>query len=144
MRQIPECINTPIFLKYVEHYYKRFRAQNGFGGRWLHEYQQMEKQGLFKPAVIRALYIKILNDTFTLGFIREQAIWYICVNAQDAAQAYLDNVESSSYKICVITGETAVDDDGDELIELTYDEAEQICKAMNEEAEEILFKVVKQ
>lgn len=136
--KIPDVINTPVFLKYVEYYFKEFRSHDGFG-RWLHEYEDMEKRGLFKPNVIKALYIKILTDTFYLGFIREQAIYYIGVYAQDAAQAYYDNIDSYLYKICVITGEIAVDEDNDEYIELSYDEATQICKSLNEEAEEELF-----
>ena len=140
--KIPEVVNKPIFLKFVEHYYKVFRSQNGFG-RWLHEYEDMEKRGLFKPNILKALYIKILTNTFYLGFIREQAVYFICVYAQDAAQAYYDSMDSYLYKICVITGETAVDDDGDEYVELFYDEASQICKSLNEEAEEELFIIKK-
>ena len=52
-------------------------------------------------------------------------------------------IDSYLYKICVITGETAVDEDDDEYIELSYDEASQICKALNEEAEEELFIIKK-
>ena len=48
-------------------------------------------------------------------------------------------MDSYLYKICVITGEIAVDEDDDEYIELYYDEATQICKSLNEEAEEELF-----
>ena len=36
-----------------------------------------------------------------------------------------------------------MDEDGDEYIELTFDEATQICKSLNDEAEEELFKLVK-
>lgn len=139
---IPDYINTQVFLKFVEYYYNKFRRNNGFG-RWLHEYEQMEKQGLFKPAVIRALYIKMLNDTFSLGYIKGTAIWHIGVYAQDATKAHFDNAYSFAYKICVITGETAIDDDGDEYIELSYDEATQICKSLNDEAEENLFEIKK-
>lgn len=142
MKQIPEYINTPIFLKFVEHYYKKFRNNNGYG-RWLHEYEQMEQQGLFKPTIIRALYIKMLNDTFYLGYIKGTAIWHVGVCAQDATKAYFNNVDNFQYKICVITGEIAVDDDGDEYIELSYDEATQICQSLNDEAEEKLFEIKK-
>lgn len=140
MKHVPDYINTPTFLKFVEHYYKKFRRNNGFG-RWLYEYEQMEKQGLFKPAIIRALYIKMLTDTFHLGYIRGTAIWHIGVYAQDATKAYYDNASTFLYRICVITGETATDDDGDEYIELSYDEATQICKSLNDEAEEELFEI---
>lgn len=142
MKQIPEYINTPIFLNFIEYYYKKFRRKNGYG-RWLREYEQMEEQGLFKPTIIRALYIKMLTDTFHLGYIKGTAIWYIGVYAQDATKSYFDNIDKSLYKVCVITGETAVDDDGDEYIELSYNEAIQICESLNNEAEENLFKIEK-
>jgi hypothetical protein len=141
VKEIPDVIDKPQFLKFIEVYAKKFKAQNGFGNRWLHEYQDMEARGLFKPAIIKALYKKILLDKFYLGFIREQAIYYIGVNAQDAAEAYYKIRESYLYKITIITGETAVDDDDDEYVNLEYDEAVEICKALNEEAEEELFYV---
>ena len=138
IKPIPDVIDKPQFLKFVEVYTKKFRANNGFG-RWLHEYQDMEARGLFKPAIVKALYKKILQDNFYLGFIREQAIYYIGVFAQDAAEAYYKAREDYLYKITIITGETAVDDDDDEYTELEYDEAVEICKTLNDEAEEELF-----
>ena len=138
VKQIPDVIDKPQFLKFVEVYTKKFKVNNGFG-RWLHEYQDMEARGLFKPAIVKALYKKILQDNFHLGFIREQAIYYIGVFAQDAAEAYYKAREDYLYKITIITGETAVDDDDDEYTELEYDEAVEICKALNDEAEEELF-----
>ena len=89
--------------------------------------------------VVGFMSTKIWKSVVYLGFIREQAIYYIGVYAQDAAQAYYDSMDSYLYKICVITGEIAVDEDDDEYIELSYDEATQICKSLNEEAEEELF-----
>ena len=140
--KISDVLDKPMFLKFVEHYAKKFRAQNGYG-RWLHEYQDLENRGLFKPAIIRDQYIKMLKDQFYLGYIKGTAFWYIGVYAQEAAERYYDNIDSYLYKICVITGETAVDEDDDEYIELSYDEASQICKALNEEAEEELFIIKK-
>lgn len=140
--KISDVIYKPMFLKFVEHYAKKFRARNGYG-RWLHEYQDLENRGMFKPAIIRDQYIKMLKDQFYLGYIKGTAFWYIGVYAQEAAEKYYDNVDSYLYKICVITGETAVDEDDDEYIELSYDEASQICKALNEEAEEELFVIKK-
>ena len=99
----------------------------------------MEKQGLFKPTIIRALYKKMLMGTFTLGYIKGTAIWYVCTYASDATKNYFDLSENSTYKICVITGEIALDEDGDEYTDLSYEEALQITKALNEEAEEELF-----
>lgn len=138
IRNIPDILNAPIFLKFVEHYTSVFRANNGYG-RWLHEYQDLENRGMFKPAIVRDQYIKMLKGQFTLGYIRGTAFWYIGVYAQDAAEAYYTSIDTSMYKICVITGEIALDEDGDEYIELSHDEAAQICKALNEEAEEELF-----
>lgn len=142
MKQIPSVIDSPIFLKFVEVYAKKFRANNGFG-RWLHEYQDMEARGLFKPVIIKELYKKILTDTFYLGFIREQAVYYIGVFAQDAAEAYIKTRNEYLYKICLFTGEIAVDEDDDEYTNLEYDEAVEICGLLNEEAEEELFVVKK-
>lgn len=140
IRTIPEVLHTPIFLKFVEYYAKKFRAQNGYG-RWLHEYKDLENRGMFKPAIIRDQYIKMLKGQFRLGYIRGTAFWWIGVSAQEAAEAYIDNTENYLYKICIVTGEIATDDDDDEYIELSYDEATQICEALNEEAEEELFTV---
>ena len=140
MKQIPSVIDSSVFLKFVDVYAKKFRAQNGFG-RWLHEYQDMETRGLFKPAIIKELYKKILTDKFYLGFIREQAVYYIGVLAQDAAEAYIKTRNEYLYKICLFTGEIAVDEDDDEYTNLEYDEAVEICGLLNEEAEEELFVV---
>ena len=140
--KISDVIYKPMFLKFVEHYAKKFRARNGYG-RWLHEYQDLENRGMFKPAIIRDQYIKMLKDQFYLGYIKGTAFWYIGVYAQEAAERYYDSIDSYLYKICVITGETALDEDDDEYIELSYDEASQICKALNEEAEEELFIIKK-
>lgn len=138
IKKLPDVLDKPQFLKFVEIYTNKFIARNGFG-RWLHEYQDMEQRGLFKPTIVKALYKKILLDQFYLGFIREQAIYYIGVYAQDAAEAYYKAREAYLYKIVVITGEIALDDDDDEYTELEYDEANEICKALNDEAEEELF-----
>lgn len=140
IHKIPEVLDSPIFLKFVEHYAKKFRAQNGYG-RWLHEYKDLEARGMFKPAIIKDQYIKMLKGQFYLGYIRGTAFWYIGTCAQEAAEAYCDNIDSYLYKICIITGEIAVDEDDDEYIELSYDEATQICKSLNDEAEEELFVV---
>ena len=138
MKRIPDVIDKPQFLKFIEYYTKKFKANKGFG-RWLYEYNDMDERGLFKPTIVKELYKKILLDKFYLGFIKKQAIYYIGIYAQDAAEKYYAMRELYSYKIVVVTGETAVDDDDDEYIDLEYDEAVEICKALNEEAEEQLF-----
>lgn len=143
MKEIPSVIDSPIFIKFLDVFAKKFIAQKGFGNRWLHEYQDMEMRGLFKPAILKVLYKKILTDTFHLGFIREQAVYYIGVHAQDAAESYVKTRNEYMYKICVFTGEIATDEDDDEYTNLEYDEAVEICTLLNEEAEEELFIVKK-
>ena len=136
--QISEVVKHPQFLKFIDYYAKAFIKRKGFG-RWLKEYRDMEKQGLFAPRVLRLLYIKIINGTSELDFQREQAVWDICCSAKNATNAYIDEQENSLYDIVVITGEIAYDDDDDPYTNLTYEEATQIVKALNEEAEEELF-----
>lgn len=133
-----DIVDSPQFLKFVDFYTKKFKANNGFG-RWLYEYKDMDARGLFKPTVVKVLYKKILQGTFYLGFIRQQAIYYIGVLAQDATEAYIDEKINALYNIRVITGELAYDDDGDAYTNLTFEEASQIVEALNEEAEEELF-----
>lgn len=136
-KPIPTAIYTSQFLKFAAFYAARFKATKGYG-RWLVEYARMEKSGMFKPEKLRELYIKILDGTNKLSYIYWDAVNSICVQALDAAEAY---IAASSYDIRVITGEIAVNGDDEELINLSLDEATLICKTMNEEAEELLFKV---
>lgn len=136
--KLPEVVYHPQFLRFIDYYAKAFIKRRGFG-RWLKEYQDMEKQGLFAPRVLRLFYIQILGNTFKLDFQKEQAVWDICCNARDAAEAYIDERINALYDIRVITGELAYDDDDDPYTDLTYEEAIQIVKALNEEAEEELF-----
>jgi hypothetical protein len=136
--KLPDVVYHPQFLRFIDYYAKAFIKRRGFG-RWLKEYQDMEKQGLFAPRVLRLFYIQILGNTFKLDFQKEQAVWYICCCARDAAEAYIDERINALYDIRVITGELAYDDDDDPYTDLTYEEATQIVKALNEEAEEELF-----
>lgn len=136
MPKIPEEIYSPEFLKYVEYYLKKFKSECGI---WLHEYKDLEAKGLLAPTIIRNQYIKMLTGDFKLGYIRGTLFWYVGIYAADAAKIYLSRTKSSLFKIVVITGQTALDDDGDELTELSYTEASQICASMNEEMGEQLF-----
>lgn len=136
--KLPYVVYHPQFLKFIDYYAKAFIKRRGFG-RWLKEYQDMEKQGLFAPRVLRLFYIQILGNTFKLDFQKKQAVWYICYCARDAAEAYIDERINALYDIRVITGELAYDEDDDPYTDLTYEEAIQIVKALNEEAEEELF-----
>lgn len=135
--EIPEVIYTDQFLRFVAVYANRFRATNGYG-RWLAEYRRMDEQGMFKPEKLRELYIDILKDTSALSYIYWDAVHYICIQALDAAKTF---ALTNSFEIRVITGEIAFNDDDEELKDLSMEEALTICNAMNEEAEELLFKV---
>lgn len=114
-----------------------FKKRNGFG-YWLAEYKRMDEQGLFTPEKLRETYIKILKGTSPLGFIYRQAISYICVRALDALE-YANT--QNCYDVRLITGEVAINDEDEELVNLSLEEATNICLAMNSEAEELLFKV---
>lgn len=135
--EIPRVIYTDQFLRFVAVYANRFKATNGYG-RWLAEYKRMDEQGIFKPEKLRELYIKILDGSNTLSYIYWDAVHYICIQALDAAKAF---ASANSFDVRVITGEIAVNDDDEELTGLSMEEAISICNAMNEEAEELLFRV---
>lgn len=135
--EIPEVIYTDQFLRFVAVYANKFRATNGYG-RWLAEYKRMDEQGMFKSEKLRELYIKILDGSNTLSYIYWDAVHYICIQALDAAKAF---ASANLFDVRVITGEIAVNDDDEELTGLSMEEAISICNAMNEEAEELLFRV---
>lgn len=135
--EIPQAIYTDQFLRFVAIYANKFKANKGYG-RWLAEYERMDKANMFKSENIREQYIKILNGTSRLSYIYWDAIHHIGIQALDAAKAF---VSANSFEIRVITGEIAVNDDDKELTGLSMEEAISICNAMNEEAEELLFRV---
>lgn len=135
--EIPQVIYTDQFLRFVAVYTNRFKATNGYG-RWLAEYRRMDEHGWFKPEKLRELYIDILKDTIALSYIYWDAVHYICIQALDATKAF---VSANSFEIRLITGEIAFDDNDEELTGLSMEEAISICNAMNEEAEELLFRV---
>lgn len=136
--EIPVIAHTNIFLRYLAHYTKLFKKHNGYGKYWLKEWTRMEEWGMFKPEKLRELYIEILKDESTLTYIYWDAVHCIGIQALDAAKVF---AASTTFDIRVITGEIAVDDDDEELVGLSMNEALFICKAMNEEAEEQLFRV---
>lgn len=135
--EIPQVIYTDQFLRFVAVYANRFKVANGYG-RWLAEYRRMDEHGWFKPEKLRELYIGILKHTSVLSFIYRDAVHYICIQALDAAKAF---ASANLFDVRVITGEIAVNDDDEELTGLSMEEAISICNAMNEEAEELLFRV---
>lgn len=135
--EIPQVVYTGQFLRFVAVYANRFKATNGYG-RWLAEYRRMDEHGWFKPEKLRELYIKILDGSNTLSYIYWDAVHYICIQALDAAKAF---ASANLFDVRVMTGEIAVNDDDEELTGLSMEEAISICNAMNEEAEELLFRV---
>lgn len=135
--EILQVVYTDQFLRFVAVYANRFKATNGYG-RWLAEYRRMDEHGWFKSEKLRELYVDILKDTSTLSYIYRDAVHYICIQALDAAKAF---ASANSFDVRVITGEIAVNDDDEELKDLSMEEAISICKAMNDEAEELLFRV---
>lgn len=136
--EIPEVIYTSQFLKFIEHYTKEFKKYNGYGKYWLKEWTDMEEHGMFKPDALKNLYIDILLGLSKLPYVCKDAVYCICVQALDATKTF---ALSNSFEIRVITGEIAFNDDDEELKGLSIEEALAICKAMNDEAEELLFNV---
>lgn len=136
--EIPTVIYTDQFLRFLAYYAKEFKANNGYGKYWLKEWDRMEEQGMFKPEKLRELYIKILDGSNTLTYIYWEAVHCIGAQALDAAKAF---ISTTVCDIRIITGEIAVNDDNEELTGLSVDEAIFICNTMNEEAEELLFRV---
>lgn len=135
--EIPDDIRTDQFLRFVDIYAKKFKASNGYG-KWLAEYKLMESHAMFYPETLRRLYIDIIRDEFKYSYIVKDAVNYICSQALRAVKAF---VKVNSFEIRVITGEIAYNDDDEELANLSFEEAVSICKSMNEEAEELLFRV---
>lgn len=123
-------MSTTLFLNKVQKYVDKFKQSNGFG-KWLKEYERMDKNGLFEPTKVRKLYIDYLEDSFLYGYIQLSAIHYIAVQAFDETAQILANSE-----FCIMTNEGGiyVDEDGDEVTELEFSEALDICKAINDDA----------
>lgn len=143
VERINSVIKHPQFIKFVEIYAAAFKRNKGYG-KWLHEYQVADEQGLFEPADIRKNYIDILLMRDNLNFHVNCAVYHIGIYAENAARAYIETRINALYSIVVFTGEIATDDDDDPYIDLSYDEATEICKLLNDEAEEELFQIKKQ
>ena len=140
INKIPAEVNHPQFLKFLDYYIKVFLSYKWQHlGRWIKEYTDMKEKGLFTPKIMKVFFIKMLANKCQLDFQRQQVIWFIGNDALDATKLYIDEHVNALYNICVITGELAYDDDDDPYTNLTYEEAIQIAKMLNEEAEEELF-----
>lgn len=140
VERVRAYVEHPQFLNFVLYYENQFRKNSGFG-RWLYEYTVADSKGLFKPVAIRKSYISILLKRSNLNFHYKYAVNYIGTLAEEATRSYIESHEKALYSIIVFTGEIASDEDDDPYVDLTYDEATQICEALNEEAEEELFKI---
>ncbi len=136
---IPNSIYSTYFFKFLEEEYFYFKVTNGFG-RWLKEYERAEAAGLFELAAMRDEFIKIQKGISRLDFQTRMVIYEICMAAARKTERYL-LTQLCVYEIHLITGETAEDDSGDPLTNLSKEEAFDICNAMNLEAEELLFRV---
>lgn len=130
-------IDSDEFIRNLKMFSDKFKASKGYG-IWLAEYKRMDQQGLFTPEKLKEHYLKILKDISPLQYIYWEAIHYIGAQALNATKEYFDN---RYYEIRLITGEIAEDDNGEELLYLGYFEAVDICKRMNDDAEENLFVV---
>jgi hypothetical protein len=138
--KLPSELYTDTFLKMAKYYADKFITEKGYG-KWLAEYQAMLEAGQFRPGFLRSAYICIKQGKAeSFGFIKFDAINHICVLALDATRNMLSN---ERYAIQLITGEIAVDDNDVELTGLQLEEAMTLCKEMNEEAEEELFKIIR-
>ena len=135
--ELYRLIDSEEFISNLQLYADKFRKSKGFG-TWLAEYKRMDKAGYFEPKMLKDNFIKILRDVSSLQYIYWEAIHYI---GQQALDKTADDINSYYYEIRCITGEVAEDDNGEELIYLDFDTASSLCKSMNDEAEELLFRV---
>ena len=136
---IPSAIYSKYFFKFLEEAYFFFRVSDGYG-HWLKEYERAEAAGLFELKSMVNEFIKIQKNSSRLDFQTRMAIYEICMDAVRKTESYLESLPSI-YEIRLISGETAEDEEGDPLINLSKEEAFDICSAMNAEAKERLFKV---
>lgn len=132
-----KLINSDEFIDNLRLYADKFRKSKGFG-TWLAEYRKMDAAGYFSPKMLKDNFVKILNDVSALQYIYWEAIHYI---GQQALDKTMDDFNIYYYDIRCITGEIAEDNNGEELLYLDLDSAIEICKSMNTEAEELLFRV---
>lgn len=135
--QIPQVIYTRQFLKFVAFYANKFKASKGYG-RWLVEYERMDKLGWFKPEKIRTKYVRILSGISGLSYIYKDAIHNIGSHALTATRALFNN---SLFDIRLNSGEIALSDNDEELTGLTIEEALSTCIELNKEEGYKLFNV---
>lgn len=123
-------LETQVFLDMMQQRAAIFKAHNGFG-KWLKEYAAMDAAGLFKPQKLKRLYEDILYNRFRFGFVQKQAVYAIGIYAYDDTLKYL---QSKEFKILNSDGSDYLDEDGDTVVELSFDEACDICQAINDDA----------
>lgn len=135
--ELTKLLNSEEFMQNLKIFAAKFKSNKGYG-RWLAEYQRMDKQGLFTAKSLKEQYIKILKDISPLQYLYWEAIHYIGSQALDATKEYFDNCYCD---IRAITGEIAEDENGEELIYLEVSEAKALCAQMNKELGENIFVV---
>lgn len=135
--ELYKLINSEEFISNLRVYADKFKKSKSFE-TWPAEYKKIEAAGYFEPKVLKDSFIKVLRDVSALRYIYWEAIHYIGLQALDKTA---DDVNRYYYEIRCITGEIAEDDNGEELIYLDLETANAVCKSMNDEAEELLFKV---
>ena len=135
--ELYRLIDSEEFISDLQLYADKFRKSKGFG-TWLAEYRRMDIAGYFEPKALKDNFIKILRDVSALQYIYWEAIHYI---GQQALDKTADDINNYYYEIRCITGGVAEDDNGEELIYLDFNTANSLCKSMNDEAEELLFRV---
>lgn len=140
-------IQTKQFRKYVAYFTAKFKESEGHG-RWLKEYEDMEKAGWFTTDALIKRFKRIKAEpNCPIPYIQKEAIYYICTSAFEATTAY---IKRYTYDIRIITGEIAVNFvDFEEGYEpectnfMSFFEAVTLCNRLNAEAEEELCYVCK-
>lgn len=132
-----KLISSKEFICNLRLFVDKFKKSKSSGALCV-EYKKISATGYLEPQALKDNFIKVLKDINTSQFLYWEAIHYIGLQALEKT---IDDIDSYYYEIRCITGEVAEDDNGEELIYLDFNEANSICKSMNDEAEEILFKV---
>lgn len=137
--QFATVTGTKAFLDAVTNRAKAFKASKGFG-RWLKEYEEMEAQGLFKPERLIDIYKNYLNKRSRLGFLQNQAAYYICTLALEDTYSLLND---NKFDIWIEElNDYYLDEDGDKVDELEFMEALYIATAINKDTLDFLVCIV--
>lgn len=121
-------LNSLLFADNVNYYIGQFREQLGFG-RWLKEYERMDESGAFSVSYIKTQYPKVVNGTYTKGFIYSQAVRFIGLQAYDDSKLF---ISINTFKLVNTDGSDYADEDGDLANGLSFDEAIDMYNAIND------------